>query len=156
VRLLLVLLLLASPLDAQSFVLVSATDSVRQFLSDRWDDSRDPNQVERAFCATFIFVQGRNSEPFVVLTGIDSAETSAATARSVNYQCPRGTIPIHSHPASSPGSSGYTWGGLDANVCGPSARDLQSLRDTKALIGAIQCDRMALVGFSLYSLWPKP
>lgn len=155
-RYLLVLLLLASPLNAQSIVLVASTDSVRRYLAERWDDTRDPNQLERAFCARFLFALGRNGEPFVVLTGVDSAKTTAATARNISYECPRSTIPIHTHPASTPGADGYTFGGPEANICGPSVPDLESLRKTKALIGAVQCDRYAIVAFSLHPIWPSP
>lgn len=160
-KLLLTILLLAAPLDAQTFVLVGATDSVRKYLADRWDET-DPAQTERAFCAAYVLVRGIDGEPFAILTGVDSAETLrtftlADGRRGVVSKCPANTAHGHSHPPSSPNPDGtFSLGGVNANICGPSVNDLRNLKRTGALFLVIQCDRRALVAVTLYGVWPKP
>lgn len=155
------LLLLASPLNAQTFVLVSATDQVRQFLAERWDDTVDPAQVERAFCATYFLSYGIGGEPFVVLTTIDSAETEATMTlpdgrRGIIAFCPSNKIHVHSHPPSSQNMDGtFSFRGMNGNLCGPSLNDLRHLKRTGAPLAVVHCDRWSLVAYSLTSRWPK-
>ena len=160
-RFLFAFLLLASPLDAQTYVLVGATDSVKRFLSDRWEDTRNPAQVERAYCASWTFVLGTDGEPFVILTAVDSAATQRTFTlrdgrRGIVYTCPASKVQIHSHPPSSPNNDGtYSFGGINSNLCGPSINDLRNLRRNGSLFAVIQCDRVALAGYSLKVVWPK-
>lgn len=161
-RYLLVLLLLASPLNAQTFVLVGATDSVRQFLASRWDDSVDPNQTEKAYCAAYYLALGMDGEPFAILTAIDLAATLHAFTladgrRGIVSACPSNRVHVHTHPPSSRNVDGsYSFGGTNANICGPSVNDLRSLKRAGALFSVIQCDRYALSAFTLRAdAWPK-
>lgn len=156
-RFLLALLLLASPLQSQTIVLVSATDSVKRFLAAHWDDQRNAGQNEAAWCASYVFAVGQGGEPFIILTGIDSADTKRASPRGISFDCPTQLVEIHSHPPSSEGEGGfYSFGGIGAHICGPSQNDLNHLAKSGRLFAVVRCDRYALVGFSTKVIWPKP
>lgn len=134
---LLALLLLASPLEAQTYILVVPTDEVRRYLASQWEPGGD----EKAFCGTFTIGIAHDGEPLLLLNAVERTNERDATPVSVVFSCPRGTVPLHTHPN---------------HVCGPSLKDLRHLKRTNALFGITICDRYAYAGYSSKLVWPKP
>lgn len=63
---------------------------------------------------------------------------------------------MHSHPPSSVNDDGsYSFGGINANICGPSVNDLRNMKRNGHLLAVIQCDRNGLVAYSIKVFWPK-
>lgn len=137
-RYLLALLLFASPLDAQTYIIVVPTDSVRRYLASEWDAAP---ANERGYCGSFTLGIAREGEPLLFLNAVERAKETNATPVSVSFACPVGAVPIHSH--------------LNG-VCGPSLKDLRHLRTTNALFGIAICGPYSLAGFSSKLVWPKP
>ena len=136
-RFLLALLLLASPLEAQTYIIVVPTDEVRRYIAGEWDSA----VVERGFCGTFTLGIATDGEPLLFLnTAGRAANERNATATGVQFSCPIGEVPIHLH--------------LNA-VCGPSMKDLRHIRVTRALFGIVVCGPRHYAGFTSKLTWPK-
>lgn len=138
--------------SAQSVPQVFFVDSVRARLAADWRDD-DPEQRERAYCLTWMFTPASSRYQGVLVTGIRPADEMESDPESIVYECPRGvfTAALHTH---GPNTCHDTFfglacelGGIEANLCSPSATDVWSLTKTPEAFGIIQCAREALVPF---------
>lgn len=126
--------------------------SARILPAEDWTDTVP--QVERAFCITKYDATVQVSEAtdntrvrYIQVTEVERAKVSDALPwRIADIACSNDSVPvIHTHlPISCKDvhdSKNCSFGGILAFFCQPSRTDYQSLIETKALFGVIQCGR---------------
>lgn len=134
-------------------------------LTSSWD-ATNPYQLERAFCANVKIVAYDNkSDPKDPSNGlaialikegsVQEAPTDGASDNRVRALCPDddSTIIIHTHTPTTcetvaTGKTECVLGGGDAGQCNPSDIDLITTAHRVLHVGAVQCDRNALVFYS--------
>ena len=134
--------------------------TARTILENKWDDTKDPAQVERVYCIL--------PNDVVVDTSFDHSAVDwhvksltvpdsvlGATPFAIDFHCPPGTIAdVHIHsPATCArvpkDTSGRfydcVFGGKDAYLCQMDEWDQFHVRHFKQIFGFVQCDKHAFV-----------
>lgn len=128
-------------------------DSVKAQLAADWTDSL--GQRERAYCLTYTvnrpLTNWNGPEDVFWIVGAVLAPMSAQTPTSVSFNCPKGTVALHTHP---PQTRLFTTDGVlylpegqEARQCWPSRTDRAALMLQHQPLGMVQCDRHALVPY---------
>lgn len=145
---------------------VEFSPNVRSFLRTEWNlHAKNPQQSERGYCGKFqnMVDEDDNNEPFYYVNElVKPIWRFPADPFSIRLYCPKGTIPIHTHPATTcktktllgievtDYSSCILGGGL-AYQCQPSKQDRRLLRDEwlheNVLFAVVQCDSNSLVPY---------
>lgn len=150
---LIVALAFTQPAHAQRNVMVVA-DSVRATLVRDWDkQSKNPLQVERAYCATYRSIPFGEGTAFYVVGLAEPLHTDSARTGSIQFYCEAGPghAALHIHPPTTcENEKNCKFGGAEAYECFASDFDQAALDDSHDELGLIQCDRHAVIAF-----WPS-
>lgn len=126
-------------------------DSIsRRILASAWSEM-DSTQNERGYCAD---VLSDSTGPMVTygVLRVRPAVMHGATPNSSGFDCPDGTVTLHTHPPATcnigpNGTMQCVSGGTGAWECYPSFADILLVWKRRDPLGLIQCDRHAIVAF---------
>ncbi len=137
-------------------IAIDISAKARGYLASRWDDTKDPQQTERAYCLYGHQTWHDAQHMDLALDSVAVADSLGnQTPYTIDYYCPSTALAdLHTHTPTSCAHDGdgrvdlasCVFGGNDAWVCAPSPQDQQT-SGLHTLLSFVQCDRYAWIPY---------